>query len=67
MEFIRTTKVSLDKEEKNAIEIILRMIDNMWEQSEEDEMEKLWKQYGDNKGSWNCVEDTLRNLLYRSE
>lgn len=67
MEFIRTTKVNLNKEEKNAIDMVLRIIDDMWEQSGEDEMEELWKQYGSNEEGWTCVEDTLRNLLYRSE
>lgn len=44
--------------------MVLHITDSMWEQSEEDEMEELWKQYGSNDEGWTCVEDTLRNLLY---
>ena len=54
MEFIRTTKVNLNKEEKNAIDMVLHIIDSMWEQSEEDEMEELWK---------NHIEWTKRSIL----
>ena len=67
MEFVRTVKVSLNKEEKNAIEIVLRVIDDMWEQNQYYEMEELWRQYGSNENGWICIEDTLRNLLYHSE
>lgn len=63
MEFVKVLKVELDEEEKNAIDIVLRMLDSMWVKSEDYEMEELWEQYGSNEDGWTCIGDTLRNLL----
>ena len=63
MEFVKVLKVELDEEEENAIDIVLRMLERMWEQSENHEMEDLWETYGSEEDGWTCVEDTLRNLL----
>ena len=63
MEFIKIVKVNLTKEEKNAIEIVLRMLDEMWGKTENYEMEDLWENYGSNEDGWVCIQDTLRNLL----
>lgn len=63
MEIIKTVKVKLSKEEKNAIAIVLHMFESMLEESEDYEREELWKQYGSNEDGWVCIEDTLKNLF----
>jgi hypothetical protein len=63
MEFVKTIKVALSEEEETAIEMVLGMLDSMWEQNEDYEMEELWERYGSNEDGWTCIGDTLRNLL----
>ena len=63
MEFVRTLKLKLEEEEeKSAIEITLRVLDKMWFDTQEGEMEELWERYGSNEDGWACIEDTLRHL-----
>ena len=63
MDFVKTIKVRLTDEEESAIETVLRMLDSMWAQSEDYEMEELWEKYGSNEDGWVCIQDTLNNLL----
>lgn len=67
MEFVRTFKVKLEEEEKKAIETVLRVLDKMWFDSQEYEMEELWERYGSNEDGWTGIEDTLKHLLNESK
>ncbi len=63
MEFVRKIYVELTKEEEDAILKVIDLIQNMWRDSQDYEMEEMWETYGSNEDGWTCVEDTLRNLL----
>jgi hypothetical protein len=63
MEFVKTIRVRLEGEEEKAIGKVLDILDSMWEQNEDYEMEELWERYGSNEDGWTCIGDTLRNLL----
>ena len=63
MEFVKIVKVELNEEEENAIRKVVDLIQEMWRDTLDCEMEDLWEVYGSNEDGWTCVEDTLRNLL----
>jgi hypothetical protein len=67
MKLVRTLKVKLEEEEKNAIEKVLDVLATIWEQSENYEMDELWKRYGSNEDGWTGIEDTLKHLLNESK
>lgn len=64
MKIVKVLKVDLNEKEEHAIEIVVHMLKNMWEQPGDYEMGELWETYGSNEeNGWICIEDTLRNLL----
>jgi hypothetical protein len=63
MQIVKTIRVVLSEDESEAIKKVLDILDSMWEQNEDCEMEELWKRYGSNEEEWICVDHTLRNLL----
>lgn len=64
MKLIKTLKVELSNEEKDAIRKVIDFIQSMWhDDSLYCEMENLWETYGSYKDGWTCIEETLRNLL----
>lgn len=67
MKLVRTLKVKLEEEEKDAIEKVLDILATIWEQSENYEMDELWKRYGSNEDGWTGIEDTLKHLLNESK
>jgi hypothetical protein len=63
MQTVKTIRIVLSEDESEAIGKVLDILDSMWEQNEDCEMEELWERYGSNEEKWICVDHTLRNLL----